>query len=243
MAHDKVRLKPRLLREPGAWARRKLMLKLNDALWGLGLRVLDRVDFSEMRAEAPFAHILDVGVADGTPDLYKRFPEAFLDLFEPSPQHHDHLRSGVLARRAGRLHPVALGATQGEASLFVTGRSGSTLIEPLRKQASEIVRVSVPVQRLDSILAPSDLHRPSLLKIDTDGYELDVLRGAEGVLPAIDCVVAEVHFDKPETYTPHQLVDFLASRGFALADMLDHHVRDHRMVCADMVFQRLQSLN
>lgn len=230
--------KPKLLKEPGAWMRRKLKLKLGDLVAPLKLRVVDTVDFHAMRKTTPFAHILDVGVADGTPDLYASFPDAYLDLFEPYGVHRDVLEREVLASRPGRLHAVALGAAEGTARLYLTGRTGSTLLGSGWKPAGSVETVDVPVRRLDGVIAAADVRTPCLLKIDTEGFKLDVLRGAERLLPAVHTVVAEVHFDKPQAYEPWQIVEFLGGFGFRLVDMLDHHVRGGYVVCADFVFER-----
>ncbi|MDX2289949.1 MAG: FkbM family methyltransferase [Hyphomicrobiaceae bacterium] len=232
-------LKPRFWRQPRAWAARKLKLKLADAVGPLGLRVLERVDFTALRLDRDIAHVIDVGAADGTPDLYARLPTARLELFEPQPGHHDTLRTAVLAHRPGRLHPVALGAADGTAHLSLTGRSGASLVNTTHLDGTLAPTIEVPVRRLDRRLSAADLLRPCLLKIDTEGFEMEVLRGAAGLLDAIDVVVAEVHFDKPQLYRPFELVGFLAARGFQLTDMLDHHVRLGRVVCADMVFERV----
>jgi FkbM family methyltransferase len=234
--------KPKLAKEPGAWLRRKLKLKLNDMIARLQLRVVDKVDFHAMSKATPFAHILDVGVADGTPDLYASFPDAYLDLFEPYAVHRAALEAGVLAQRPGRLHAVALGAAEGTASLHLTGRTGSSLLGSGWKPADAVEAVDVPVRRLDAVIAAEDIRSPCLLKIDTEGFELDVLRGATALLPAIHTVVAEVHFDKPHAYAPWQIADFLRPFGFRLVDMLDHHVRGGYVVCADFVFERIEGV-
>jgi hypothetical protein len=80
--------------------------------------------------------------------------------------------------------------------------------------------------------------RPCLLKIDTEGHEMAVLEGATGLLDAIDCVVVEVHFDKPHCYRPSEPIDFLTARGFELVDVLDSHIRNRHFVCGDLVFER-----
>jgi hypothetical protein len=96
----------------------------------------------------------------------------------------------------------------------------------------------VPVRRLDALLTPAEIKRPCMLKIDTEGYELAVLKGAEGILPAVDCVMVELHFGKPYAYAPQHVLDLLARHGFALTDMLDHEVSNGRVVCSDFVFER-----
>ncbi len=231
-------LKPSLWRQPGAWFVRKLKLKLADLVAPFRLRVIDGVDFSALRIGDELAHVLDVGAADGTPDLYQRLPTARLDLFEPQPCHHDTLCRRVLSQRAGQLHPVALGEHDGSAQLALTGRTGASLVARTKLDGSVAETIEVPVRRLDSIIKSGDLRRPCLLKIDTEGYELAVLRGATEILAEIDIAVVEVHFDKPHLYKPYEIIDLLGEYGLELVDMLDHHVRSHHVVCADLVFER-----
>lgn len=230
--------KPVFWRAPGAWMRRKLRLKLNDILAPMRLRVFDRVDFSALRTRIEFVHILDVGVAFGTPDLWDRYPGATLDLFEPSPRFFPGLEHGVMRARGARLHRVALGAENGEAEFHLSGPASSSLLGTADKPGRTFPSMTVPVRRLDSLLAPGDVKRPSMLKIDTEGYELAVLKGAEGLLPVIDCVMVEMHFGKPYAYAPQDVLDLLSRHGFALTDMLDHEVSNGRVVCSDFIFER-----
>jgi FkbM family methyltransferase len=235
---SEISSKPVFRRAPGAWLRRKLKLKLNDLMGPIGLRVFDRVDFTALRSPTEFAHILDVGVAFGTPDLWQRYPNAFLDLFEPSPRFYAGLEQGVLKARAGRLHKVALGSENGEAEFHLSGPASSSLLGTADKPGRTFPTIRVPVRRLDALLTPAEIKRPCMLKIDTEGYELAVLKGAEGILPAVDCVMVELHFGKPYAYAPQHVLDLLARHGFALTDMLDHEVSNGRVVCSDFVFER-----
>ncbi len=233
-----VPLKPAFSRAPGAWLRRKLKLKLNDMVGPLRLRVLERVDFSALRSDVEFAHILDVGVAFGTPDLWQRFPGAFLDLFEPSPRFYERLEQGVLKSRPGRLHRVAAGSKNGEAEFHLSGPASSSLLGTADKPGRTFPSIKVPVCRLDTLLTAADIRRPCMLKIDTEGYELAVLKGAEGILAAVDCVMVELHFGKSYAYAPQHVLDLLGRHGFALTDMLDHEVSNGRVVCSDFIFER-----
>lgn len=237
MSND-ARPKPRLLVEPGAYLRRQVRLKLNDGLRGLKLKVTDTVDMSRMRTETAFQHVLDVGVATGTPDLYARFPGAILELFEPAPQFHPGLAAGILRERAGRLHKFALGAAGGEAPLHLTGATSASLLGSQDKPGRTFPVVTVQVRRLDGVLTTGDIRRPALLKIDTEGYELAVLQGAEGLLAAIDAVIVEVHLGKPHAYRPQQVLDILGQHGFALVDVLGTEIRNHRTTCLDLMFER-----
>jgi FkbM family methyltransferase len=232
--------KPKFSVAPGAYVRRQLRLKLNDLLHRTGLRVFDRVDMRSIRTATKFNHIIDVGIAFGTPDLYARCPDAVIELFEPSPRFYEGLEKGVMRERTCRLHKVALGAENGEATFHLSGPASASLLGTQDKPGRTFPTITVPVRRLDDVLKPSDLKRPAILKIDTEGYELAVLQGAEGLLPAIDAVILEMHLGKSYAYRPQQILDILARHGFALIDVLDHEVRNHRVTCCDMVFERPQ---
>jgi FkbM family methyltransferase len=219
--------------EPHAWARRRIRSWLKRPLRRLDMRLVDRVGFGNLR-RGDFAHVIDVGVAKGTFDLYERCPDAFLDLFEPHPGHHAAIERDILATRPGRLHRTALGSASGTATLYLTGVSGSSLYPIENKHET----AETPVERLDEVFDAAEIRRPSLLKIDTEGHEMAVLEGANGILEVFDCVVVEVHFDKPHCYLPNAPVAFLAAHGFELVDVLDSHIRNRHFVCADMVFER-----
>ena len=117
------------------------------------------------------------------------------------------------------------------------GSTGSTLAGD-RGQGS----IDIPIRRLDAVLRPEQIRRPCLLKIDTEGFELEVLRGAEGLIPHVDCIVSELHFATPQMYRPKDLIGHLDKLGFELSEMLDFHSGQGRVWCADFVFRRPEDM-
>jgi FkbM family methyltransferase len=84
---------------------------------------------------------------------------------------------------------VALGAADEEATLFISPTDTSTSLRSgFRPPVGE---VSVSVRRLDSVVAESGL-TPTILKIDTETTEPDVLRGAPLLLGSRPWVVCEI---------------------------------------------------
>ncbi len=230
--------KPRFNDNPQAWFKRQLRLKLNDLIRRFGLRVSEHVDMSRVRSLHMFKHIIDVGVAFGSEDLYLRYPDARIELFEPSPEFFVGLETGLMKRRACRLHKVALGSADGEATFHLSGPASSSLLGTQTKPGRTFPTMTVPVKRLDSILKADDLVRPVVLKIDTEGYEYAVLNGAEGLLPSIDTVILELHLGKSYAYEPQSILTLLAAQGFDLIDVLDHEVQNNKVICCDLVFER-----
>lgn len=173
--------------------------------------------------------LVDVGSAGGAQPRWKRFaPLLSAVLFDP----REPTARGKLGRGETRVYPVALGATAGESVLYVTALGNmSSMLEPnlplmqsYRKKGAhaEVVdRVKVPVTTLDA-LAATDGFAPDVLKIDTQGSELQVLAGARAVL-ASSVVLAEVEVSFLMRYHGQPLFDDIVStmrvHGFELIEL------------------------
>ena len=139
--------------------------------------------------------VVDVGCADGTLDLYGAFPEADLLLIDPVREYEPALRR-LLAQRRGVYAPVAAGATPGELAMHVVPQRPelSSLLDRLpdpRFVAEVSEQRTVPVRTVDGLVAEHGLKGPYGLKIDVEGYELEVVRGATETLRESMFVVAE----------------------------------------------------
>ncbi|MGA7731262.1 MAG: FkbM family methyltransferase [Chloroflexia bacterium] len=109
-----------------------------------------------------------------------------------------------------RVHALALGDRDGEAILLASredvGAASAAYLQdfggvelPPGVQAGPLPaleRVTVPVRRLDAIVAEMELHAATVLKFDIEGAEAAALAGAETLLerwhPAILCEVHSV---------------------------------------------------
>ncbi len=227
--------KPKFFKQPKAWILRKFRLKLGDLANLVGCRVIQHVGLAGLRSHISAKHIIDVGVGWGTSDLHQRFPDAILELFEPAPVFFPAIESKVLKGREGRLHKVALGREEGESIMHRAGTSSGSLVA---QASTDDQTIKVPVKRLDSILSPDDIMRPSLLKIDTEGFELAVLEGSTGILKCIDTVVVELQLRRKDLYAPNDMITFLAAQGFEVTDIVNFDVIEGLVQCADVVFER-----
>ena len=188
--------------------------------------------------------VVDVGVAFGTPKLYSSLPNAKFFLVEPVPSCRPLLQR--LEREIGATcFNVAAGATDGEMDFFVHDDvSGSSAYRQWEGEALDGSRVRVPVRRLDGII-PLDIARPCLLKIDTQGAELEVLAGAERLLEQVDIAIVETSFHQFRKGAPEidQVIDAMARRGFRCYEALEGHFRslDGAMAQIDIAFVREDS--
>lgn len=126
---------------------------------------------------------VDVGANVGAmllPMAERVGPEGMLIACEPSPTCMQALRktavlNGLEASLA--LHQVAVGSTDGVATLHLGSNSSLNSIIELPGAGGAM---AVPIKRLDDIV-PADLC-PSLVKIDVEGFELEVLSGMRGIV-------------------------------------------------------------
>lgn len=128
--------------------------------------------------------VLDVGANVGLTTFILSAlvgPEGVVHAFEPNPPLQRLIELGTEKNDAKNvvLHRTALGAEEGELSLHVPeGRAGKGSLVPNRKR-SRARAFEVPVQTLSAMLPSLDLGRIRLVKIDVEGFETEVLKGAE----------------------------------------------------------------
>ena len=140
---------------------------------------------------------LDVGANEGdySRALAEHLPGASIHAFEPVERTCEELRE-TLAGTGVTVHGVALGAQRGSADMHVIeGHSQLASLHPLLSHPSrpESSVEVVEVTTLDEWAAANDIPRIALLKIDVEGAELEVLRGASRMIRdgAIDMVQFE----------------------------------------------------
>jgi len=133
-----------------------------------------------------------VGAAEGTPPLYAVFPKAFHVLVEPLREFEPQLKE--LTDRLGGTYRIAAANDTGEPVSFNVHtdhlHGSSQLKEEMGIDADGSPRV-VPGLRLDDLLREINFRTPALLKIDVQGAELIVLRGASVALRSRELVLLE----------------------------------------------------
>ncbi len=145
------------------------------------------------RTLRPGMTVVDVGANHGLFSLEAAHligPSGTIHAFEPTPSTRDLLESNLAANGLDRVRvfPTALGDAPGTARLRVhrelsglnTLASGDITWNHRTLRADAIVEV--PITTLDAHAEAEGLDRIDFLKIDVEGFELGVIRGARGLL-------------------------------------------------------------
>lgn len=201
-------------------------LTWNDVM-GKHIRLHDKFEQGEqiflLRFLKPGMIFLDVGAHHGLYTLLaskKVGKEGRVIAFEPSQRELRRLRWHLALNRCRNVHvePVAVGDTEGTAELFVC-LGKETGCNSLRRPAvSERLRkVEGSITTLDRSLHRAGIDKVDFIKLDVEGAELEVLKGASGLLanskPVILCELADVR-TKPWRYSSVQIYDFLTARDY-----------------------------
>jgi FkbM family methyltransferase len=128
-----------------------------------------------------------------------------LESVEPQPELAARLRERAAADAAWSIHECALGGAAGRARFNVTsGDVYGSLLAPradadvsVRESMQVVRQVDVEVRRLDELVAGAEARGPirrPFLKLDTQGYDLEVLSGAGSLLDRVVAVQTELSF-------------------------------------------------
>ncbi len=173
------------------------------------IRVLDK---------EPKPLVLDVGANAGlfTHLVWHRRPEAQFLVFEPLPRMARKITAWKEHKQANLvLHQVAVSNHCGTAEFFASEENDPTA--SLRPEGEKSIRLTVPTVTLDSVVLE---HPVLMIKIDVEGCECDVLKGAEKTLQRTRFLIVEAHTKKALNEIEQQLGPSWRSRRLGASDYL-----------------------
>jgi hypothetical protein len=132
---------------------------------------------------------------------------------------------------------IHLSARYDSSSLLPISEAQNTLFPGTEEVGTALVRVAP----LTEFLTDDGMHKPALLKIDVQGFELQALGGCEPLLGRFDWIYVECSF--VELYSGQALANdviaWLQERGWALSGVYNMSFdRSGRAIQADFLFSR-----
>jgi len=166
---------------------------------------------------------IDVGVFNGTPVFYEMFHSKKIVMIDPIPDISERVYPYI--GRGFDVEVINAGAGSDEAtiSLNVAG-SCSSFLERKDGLGKNPYSFDARVAPLDILLSERNITGPFGLKIDTEGFELEVLKGASQTLLDTQFVFAEVNLSRrfDRSYKPSEVIGLLADHGFELSVPIPH---------------------
>jgi FkbM family methyltransferase len=222
---------------------------IRSAVAGLGYEIRRRpVDaFADMRRFIPrdaAAMIFDVGanVGQSVEQLKAVFPKSTIHSFEPGRETFARLREHVANEKNVFVRNCALGSSVGEQLFRENVESDMSSFLELSKAGWGEVKSqeTVPVTTIDQFLADHSIARIDILKSDTQGYELEVFKGAEQAIRQnrigliyFEFIFAEMYRNLPPF---DQVYRHLVERDFLLVGIYNVHRQNDLASWADVLF-------
>src|SRR5208282_4073993 len=148
----------------------------------------------------PVRVVFDVGAAIGEKTLtfLRYFPEAQVYAFEPQSRSRERLLKRTAAwRDRVNVLPWGLAETEGTATLRLYSYADASSLLPIpmylaHQGKQEVGSETIRIRSLDDCFRELGLGGVDFLKIDVEGVELGVIRGAQRTLQITDNVFAEI---------------------------------------------------
>lgn len=187
------------------------------------------------------ATVIDVGVAGGTTPLYKLFPDAEFILVEPLEEFRPRIEEIVKDLKSAHFIRAAAASSRGNITFNVhPDLEGSSMFREEEDSNVNGVERTVPTVTLDEVCAERKTKPPYLIKIDTQGSEIEVLKGAGNIMPHAELITMEVSLFEFYKGAPliSDCIEFMLKNGFAVYDLFDLRYRrlDGAMSQVDIVF-------
>lgn len=231
----------------------KLAVRRHRQRKNLRLGLKSRDPFVIMRnlvaAETPL--IIDAGAHVGLAAARFRelFPRAMIHCFEPFPESFERLKTSVGQRAPIELHKVALAAADGQAEFSVNRNSATNSLLASDQDAARYWRsdapkttntLTVPTQALEEFARERKIDAIDILKMDVQGGEYEVLKGAAELLSrqAIGLIYMEL-ITAPTYVGQHRMreyLDLFDAVGYELFDFYNLGRSNGRLIQTDVIF-------
>lgn len=186
--------------------------------------------------------VADIGASDGswTHSCLNIFPNAKYFCVEPLSENEPHLQHVVSQHPQVSYWIGGLGATPTTLVMNVQSNGSSFLNAPNGVPFG--IQREIPVETLDNLIADGLCSSPEFIKIDVQGFELEVLKGATEALKTAQVVLLEASFIKFQESMPifHEVIATMLNYGFVVYDIVSMLPRpyDNALAQCDIVFTR-----
>jgi FkbM family methyltransferase len=190
--------------------------------------------------------IIDIGANIGgwSKAATSVWPSAQFFLIDANPNNESRLKA-VAPNLGSKSESVIalLGPEEKDDVRFHDFGTGSSVLRELT--SFEQPEISLPMLTLDRLFATRSCELPLLLKLDVQGYELEVLRGGLKVLRNAEVVILETSLLPYNAGAPliADVISFMLAKGFVPFDFCGQARRetDHALFQTDLAFVKTES--
>jgi FkbM family methyltransferase len=191
--------------------------------------------------------VVDVGANIGQTTLKfrKYFPEASIHCIEPIMDTYSVLVRNVSSHKNVCCHHLAIGKKNEKIVLSRDTNIKSTRISLKNNtsQGSNVIVEEIEIKTLASFCSSANINRINYLKIDTEGFDMDVLQGGDEMISrqAIDLIETEVGMNPLNTHHVNfsLISEYLEARNYLLFGIYE---QSHEWILNQPILRRCNAL-
>lgn len=199
----------------------------------------------------PFASILDIGANTGQFAAHARvaFPMATIISFEPIEACFVELKRRFAGDENFHAYNCAIGRSNRQTTFYSNDYAPSSSMLQIADRhvthypkTAHTTATTIEEKMFEEVVNLSSLSKPCLIKIDVQGYELEVIRNNANMLKLADAVIIETSFEKLYKSQPlfDEVYQFMLKLGFVYGGSYDqlYAPRTHQIIQADAIFYK-----
>lgn len=171
-------------------------------------------------------HIVDVGANHGTwtREALRYFPKAHYTLLEPQNWLKKSFQDILDMNPKVQYFPLGAGEKEGSFHFTIVDRDDSCSFRYSQEEAKAagFEQIEIPVVTLNNLLANSDFPVPDIIKIDAEGLDIAVLKGASNFFGITEIFMVEAGVvNKIFDNSFLKLINFMDEKGYRLFEITD----------------------
>lgn len=171
-------------------------------------------------------HIVDVGANHGTwtREALRYFPKAYYTLLEPQNWLKKSFQDILDNNSKVQFYPFGAGEKEGSFQFTIVDRDDSCSFRYSQEEAKAagFEQIEIPVVTLNSLLSNSDVPVPDIIKIDAEGLDIQVLKGASDFFGKTEIFMVEAGVvNKSFDNSFLKLINFMDENNYRLFEITD----------------------
>lgn len=196
--------------------------------------------------------LIDIGANKGQFSVLFKYiyPKSLIFAFEPLKSPSKTYRKLFDGEKNVWFYKFAIGFQKKEMEMNVSRREDSSSLLKIGEKQTEFFPGTdfdsfekVEMSNLSSFISPEQINQTVLVKIDVQGFELEVLKGSEDLIKYFDYIYVECSYKELYQNQPlvSEVVQFLFDKGFGLEGVYNNFFDTKGVaIQADFLFKNQQ---
>jgi FkbM family methyltransferase len=190
-------------------------------------------------------HIVDVGANHGswTRTALKYFPNAYFTLLEPQKWLEQYFKDLLESNPKVKFYNYGAGSASGSFKFTIGNRDDTSSFRLTEDEAKKqgFSQIDVEVVTLNEFIVKQNLLQPDVIKIDAEGFDLEVLKGSSSFFEKTEIFLVEVAVVAKEIENSFlRVLTYMDQNGYKLFDIteLNRPFEPKILWLAELVFIR-----